>query len=182
VTTPSTAAAAELVARGDGTDLAVGCRVCADMYEKLEILAEGIQEEAGKSPTMCLLLWMDQLIFSIENTTRFLLLGTSSLDRIPTELTSRQESRAFLRVLLRPQDAVSFVIMACQPEAEVMQVDRIPAPEMNPFTSVYFIEIQRKESDKHLYSEDTLKWRRCVEDVSRRIQDTGTQVTILGWL
>lgn len=47
VKTASTAAAAEVVAHGDGTSLAVGCRVCADLYPKLEVLAEGIQQDSG---------------------------------------------------------------------------------------------------------------------------------------
>ena len=49
VKTASTAGAAEALSAGDAGDAAICSAVCASVYEGLEILQEGIQNDNGKN-------------------------------------------------------------------------------------------------------------------------------------
>jgi prephenate dehydratase len=171
----STAAAAEAVARGDGTDVAIGCRVCVEMYDGLELVAQGIQQDSGGF-NHCQIVGQMCLTNVPENYTRFFLLGTSQTGPLPP-MSKAYPSDGTQRALLRIEALRSPIVTVLDVLAvsvEVAQIERRPSPGLSPFSSAYIVEV----ADADAKTEDA--WRAVLDDVTRRVKDAGAEAMVLG--
>jgi hypothetical protein len=153
--------------------------MCATVFQDLEILHEGIQDESG---TFCLRLasntkaTRDMLPV---NATRFYILGISGCLMF-RPITPK---RALIRTAWR-QDGTHglganimklFVALGLH----TTRVDRRPSLEPVPFHDVYFVELERVETEQGLSGTNS-SWIEEVEDGIGRVKDIGGEACLLG--
>ncbi|THV04844.1 PDT-domain-containing protein [Dendrothele bispora CBS 962.96] len=154
----STAAAAEaLIKCPDATKSAAICsKICVSMFEGLQLLREGIQDE--------------QINF-----TRFYVIAKNPYTRIPCPLPSPCV-HALLRITRATTGAPKMTKLFEQLEnnMKVTRVDRRPHISGAPFEDVYFIEVQR------LDDENASSWSHIVDCAASSARSRNMEVAVLG--
>ncbi|KAF5375245.1 hypothetical protein D9758_000184 [Tetrapyrgos nigripes] len=152
----STAAAAEALLRSpDGLKSAAICsKVCVTMFEGLQMLYEGIQDEKI-------------------NFTRFYVLAKNHCTKLPQ--LPAPCTHALFRITRISTDSpkMSIIFEALEIDMEVTRVDRRPKVSNIPFQDVHFIEVKRSTNeDSH--------WTQSVDCATGRIQSMGVEAQVLG--
>jgi len=151
--TTSTAAAADAVSKSEGLNIAAICsKICVTMFENLEILEEGIQDEDN-------------------NFTRFFILGRDAKMKPPSY--SLYPSHAFIRITSKSSD-VTFDLtdLLSILRLSVIRIDRRPHIVSVPFHNIYFLELK---SSSHDHS-----WTDKVEQSVSRLREKGYLVENIG--
>ncbi|KAJ7349483.1 Prephenate dehydratase-domain-containing protein [Mycena albidolilacea] len=149
----STAAAAEAVLTSPNC-AAICSRLCATVFEGLEILFKGIQDRNS-------------------NFTRFYVLTATQDSELPCPATTH--TRCLIRLSSRRENvsdrpAISQLLAALN--MHVSRLDRRPQLESPvPFHDVYFAELERG---------DSTSWTLDIEHAIERVQASGGQVELLG--
>ncbi|KAI0715166.1 PDT-domain-containing protein [Earliella scabrosa] len=172
---PSTSTAANAVlCCGEGTDepesAAICSAHCATMFDGLEILFQGIQNEAS-------------------NTTRFYILAKSSEAPIPGGPREPRRQRALIRIGNRRQESrdeehpslsestrtVTSTLLTTF-GCPALRIDRRPSLSDTPFDDVYFVEV----GDLTLPLTYSAARRSCEEEWLQRIKDGVTRINVAG--
>ncbi|KAI0652260.1 PDT-domain-containing protein [Trametes meyenii] len=182
VKVPSTSAAAQSVLYcGEGTDepesAAICSEKCAEMFDGLEILHKGIQNEAS-------------------NTTRFFILANSLDEPLPGGVREPRRQRALIRISNPPPqqredgpplpDRLLYTVIGTLLTTfgcATLRIDRRPSLTDVPFEDVYFVEvgdvtlpvlspIASKSSEE--------EWLKRLKAGVERICTTGGEAVILG--
>lgn len=157
VKTPSTAyAAAALLEVEYGSNSAAICsRMCVNLFEGLDVLFEGVQNEKT-------------------NFTKFWVLATSLDARLPGSKPSSDERSSILK-LTSLSNTPDVLTTLSSLGLFVSRVDRRPSSGDTPFRDVYFVEVTRTHDD-HVTSnenypkeEGEIRWRGVVEAAVRRV-------------
>ncbi|KAG7086436.1 hypothetical protein E1B28_002390 [Marasmius oreades] len=155
----STAAAAETVSKSAGSTCAAICsKLCLKMFEGLELLREGIQDESS-------------------NYTRFYVMAKDARAALPTPHNT-PHAHALLRVDSNAESNggdIANVIKAL--EIPIARIDRRPASNGKPFNDLYFIELRDSSCPPNGYP---TKWDEKVQDAMERIRAAGAEVKLLG--
>ncbi|KAF9265870.1 PDT-domain-containing protein [Marasmius fiardii PR-910] len=157
----STAAAAEAISKSPGSTHAAICsKMCLKMFEGLELLREGIQDENS-------------------NYTRFYVMAK---DVRTVLLVVSLRARALLRTYCTvgttaERNAVDIANIIKALEIPIARIDRRPAHDGKPFNDVYFIEL--RDSSYHPENKAT-GWDEQVDRAMDRVRATGAEVTLLG--
>ncbi|KAJ7134971.1 Prephenate dehydratase-domain-containing protein [Mycena crocata] len=149
----STAAAARDVL--SSSDSAAICsRLCATVFDGLEILFEGIQDEDS-------------------NFTRFYVLTATQDSRLPSSADS--QTRILLRLASRREgNPVSITQLLTALAMSVSRLDRRPQLDSpRYFQDVYFVELERGETDGPSWSSD-------IDHAIKRIRDAGGEAELIG--
>ncbi|EJF67040.1 PDT-domain-containing protein [Dichomitus squalens LYAD-421 SS1] len=179
---PSTSAAANaILCCGEGSDepesAAICSAQCADLFDGLEVLESGIQNE-------------------LSNTTRFYILSNSLDAPLPGGKKETRRQRALVRIgnqlrhhregeppsstqLSRIVTSTLLTTFGCP----ALRIDRRPSLNGVPFDDVYFVEVGDLTPPVH--SEVASKsceeeWLQRVQDGIERINATGGEAVILG--
>ncbi|TFK77006.1 PDT-domain-containing protein [Pluteus cervinus] len=159
VKTTSTASAAQAVVENPPNCAAICSKICATLFDGLELLYEGIQNEST-------------------NFTRFYALA-GELGVPPPAISYNPLNRALLRI--RGQHTGQKLSSTCLVPVlsvlhlDISRIDRRPSLESEPFHNVYFLEIQSteaKEGDKN--------WAETVNEAVGRVRDAGGLADIIG--
>ncbi|KAJ3812239.1 Prephenate dehydratase-domain-containing protein [Lentinula lateritia] len=143
--TTSTAAAAGTVSKLQKLNVAAICsKICVTMFEDLEILVDGIQDEDI-------------------NYTRFFILGKNPEGRPPFK--PLRPTHALIRVT-PSKTCFDLAELLKIVDLSVKRIDRRPAPASDPFLDIYFLEVV---SSPHNPSE----WPEQVSHSILRIRDNG---------
>ncbi|KIK71104.1 hypothetical protein GYMLUDRAFT_185503 [Collybiopsis luxurians FD-317 M1] len=121
--TTSTAAAADAVSRSKTSNVAAICsKICTNIFESLEVLEEGIQDEDL-------------------NYTRFFLLARDSGNKPPAYPMC--PTHALIRVTpTTEQTTVDFTALLKTLDLSVIRIDRRPSLSSIPFHDTYFLELK----------------------------------------
>ncbi|KII93555.1 hypothetical protein PLICRDRAFT_152397 [Plicaturopsis crispa FD-325 SS-3] len=167
---PSTAAAAQMLSTPGGLDNSTECaaicsRLCVTVFDGLEVLHEGIQDEDV-------------------NFTRFYLLGWGTIRALPVPRNNSEPRRALIRIAARPlppssPSGVGRILADLR--LSVTRIDRRPSLSKEPFEDVYFIEVQDSKPVAEARDERRdAEWLEEVEGEVRRIREVGAQAEALG--
>jgi prephenate dehydratase len=188
VKTPSTAAAVEAVSSSVlGTSAAIGSKLSAQLFDGIELLYEGIQDENCE-----LLFFTDSLsscivdILLIVNFTRFYVIANSRTAELPLFSTEATVSRGLFRIYCPTSSAkkpqITRVLDALQ--LQVTRIDRRPRIGAKSFDDIYFVEVEDDEIEDSSMKSDgngTLtSWTNRLDLAKARIHDADGEVTILG--
>ncbi|KAK7037532.1 prephenate dehydratase [Paramarasmius palmivorus] len=169
--TPSTAAAAKALLELPADHAAICSKMCIKMFEGLEVLHEGIQDEQT-------------------NFTRFYLLAKNSKVRLPASTTS-SPAKALLRIgpysqktnrngQTNPCHHIDIATLITSIRLHVERIDRRPALDGVPFNDVYFVEVKRISEGGLDGVSDENGWAKQVEDAQKRIREVGGEAHLLG--
>lgn len=157
----STAAAAAEISQNNTEPDATECGViaskfCTTMFDGLEVLHEGIQNESGQCIRQTLSRNMITEFCCLVNFTRFYILAndpTLPIPLLPSSIESDRRRQALIRVTIDPQHSPSQTngvsrspnVLEClatlPPTLTPARVDRRPSLQAVPFQDVYFIEL-----------------------------------------
>ncbi|KAF8898639.1 Prephenate dehydratase-domain-containing protein [Infundibulicybe gibba] len=146
----STAAGAQALLTSPADCAAICSKICATLFEGLEILNEGIQNESA-------------------NFTRFYIVSNRSAATIPQDETGM----ALLRVYSAPKSISNITFQLHILDLNVVRVDRRPAIDSIPFHDVYFLEVQE-------VTPSDLKWVDCLQEAVGRLHKRGLKAEIAG--
>ncbi|CAA7266536.1 unnamed protein product [Cyclocybe aegerita] len=167
IKTSSTATAAQALLDNPLDCAAICSSICATLFDGLEILFSGIQNEQS-------------------NFTRFYITAYTRSFDLPPFLTSRCERKALVR-LSAPSpsfpdiDACSYDITKYLKLLDLFaaRVDRRPSLEPKPFHNVYFVEVQGTLCDAR--DAATLEaWTSEVEKAITRVKHAGGLIDLVG--
>ncbi|EPQ60725.1 PDT-domain-containing protein [Gloeophyllum trabeum ATCC 11539] len=158
----STAAAAVAISTsGEGAcgDAAICSEHCASIFEGLEVLREGIQDDDS-------------------NITRFFVMSTSREREIPLQPATCPQ-HALLRIgsTVSPQKQLSVTDILVAIGLNVVRVDRRPLLGRQPFESYYFVELLDTRTDP---AGADRAWKDGVEQGLIRLKDKGIDSVLLG--
>ncbi|KAF5390305.1 hypothetical protein D9757_002839 [Collybiopsis confluens] len=151
--TTSTAAAAETVSRSTTLNVAAICsKVCVTMFEGLDLIKEGIQDEDS-------------------NYTRFFLVGKDSQHKLPTYPV--HPTHALIRVTPTSLEMpVNLLALLKTIDVPIIRIDRRPSLSSLPFSDTYFLELNT--------SSDSPSWSQQVERTLWKIRDIGFSAEKIG--
>ncbi|KAL0577336.1 prephenate dehydratase [Marasmius crinis-equi] len=170
----STAAAAEVVANTSGSTRAAICsKICLKMFQGLELLEEGIQDEKS-------------------NYTRFYVMAKNRKTTLPV-VPVTPVSHALVRIHFGcPENNPGDITAAVKAlELGVARIDRRPALNRTPFDDVYFVELRDSQAryantngvdaggDIGRMNGKT-PWHERVEEAIERVRVLGGEVKLLG--
>ncbi|KAF5355646.1 hypothetical protein D9756_003848 [Leucocoprinus leucothites] len=169
VKTPSTASAARALLAGSRTCAAICSKVCATIFDELEIIREGIQKEA-------------------DNFTRFYIIVRDREVEFPTAAPHTANCRALIRLWISPpppsgtrphKDVIHYLASS---GLGITRIDRRPSDDDLPFRDVYFVEVAgtaevmgRSEQSPAIRS-----WPMSVADALGFIRNMGGEVDLIG--
>ncbi|KXN89935.1 P-protein [Leucoagaricus sp. SymC.cos] len=164
----STASAAQALLTSPRNYAAICSKVCATIFDGLEILKEGIQKET-------------------DNYTRFYIVVRDRDVQLPATAPHRPKSKALIRLWIsssRPsglqrQDVIQFLAPS---GLNVTRIDRRPSDDGLPFRDIYFVETA-STPDESLRPEGTSairSWPAVVADALELIKNMGGEVDLIG--
>ncbi|EEB90202.1 hypothetical protein MPER_11623 [Moniliophthora perniciosa FA553] len=161
----STAAAAKALLSSPAKHAAICSKICIKMFEGLEVLHEGIQDEHS-------------------NYTRFYIIARSSKIRPPVH----HLKKALMRIESGSHKAnghskhphVNAANLISVLQLRIMRIDRRLAPDGVPFNNVYIVEVEKEPEAGPNGGSDSPTWKEQVEDAHRRIRENGGEVRLLG--
>ncbi|KAF8974017.1 Prephenate dehydratase-domain-containing protein [Flammula alnicola] len=164
VKTKSTAAAAQALLDGPPDSAAICSSICATLFEGLEILFTGIQNERS-------------------NFTRFYTIAYSQQTDLPPVPGNTCQMNALFRVSppSTPSPDISYDIVTCLKSLDlsVARIDRRPSADGIPFRSVYFIEVHGFATGEK--SVGTIEsWTAEVEKAASRVRCVGGTISVIG--
>jgi len=169
VKTPSTAYAASLLLEDEyGLNSAAICsRICVNLYEGLDMLYEGIQNEKS-------------------NFTNFWVLATSPDALLPGN-DSPHKRYAILR-LASLSDSPDLLSTLSSLELFVSRVDRRPSPGEVPFSDMYFVEVTRSPGSYITYEKNYSdpkengepRWQDVVDAAVKKINSENWKACVIG--
>jgi len=150
----STAAAAEAVLTSPNC-AAICSKLCATVFDGLEILFEGIQDRNS-------------------NFTRFYILtATRETELPPPPCPAPTQMRCLVRLLSQRAPAPSITQILTALNLTVSRLDRRPQLEsLLPFDAVYFVELEKGDS--------STPWHSDIEQAIARVQALGEEAELLG--
>ncbi|KAH9486840.1 Bifunctional chorismate mutase/prephenate dehydratase [Psilocybe cubensis] len=165
VKTPSTAAAAKALLDNPPDCAAICSSICATLFDGLEILFNGIQNERS-------------------NFTRFFIIAYSQFTELPPVMTSNRHFKGLIRMSVPPPQAVEPESNRARGVVEYLKlldafttrIDRRPALDTTPFSSIYFIEVQGNKANGTTFN----SWALELEQVTSRINCAGGDASLLG--
>ncbi|KAJ4486258.1 Prephenate dehydratase-domain-containing protein [Lentinula aciculospora] len=156
-TTASTAAAAETVSKSQTLNIAAICSgICVTMFEDLEILANGIQDQDS-------------------NYTRFFIIGKQSEGKPPFK--TLRPTHALIRLIptssAHKETSFDLTELLKTIDLSVIRLDRRPAPVSHPFLDTYFLEVV-------LSTQNPSEWPEQVSQSILRLRDKGHLAESIG--
>ncbi|KAF9532022.1 PDT-domain-containing protein [Crepidotus variabilis] len=156
IKTPSTAAAAQAVLNQEQDCAAICSRMCATLFDGLEVLASGIQNEKS-------------------NFTQFYLLSSSNAYELPPPVSRDLQRKALIRVVAPATADTTRILDALK--LSTLRISRRPSLEPIPFHSTYFVEVQGDQNSNSTKAE----WRAEIETGLSRVKQVGAEGSILGF-
>ncbi|ESK92214.1 prephenate dehydratase [Moniliophthora roreri MCA 2997] len=164
----STAAAAKALLSSPANHAAICSKICIKMFEGLEVLHEGIQDEHS-------------------NYTRFYIIARSPKIHLPV-LEAHHPKKALIRIESGSQKAnghskpshVNIATLISVLRLRIERIDRRPALDGVPFNNVYIVEVEKESEAGPNGGLDSPTWKEQVEDAQRRIRDSGGEARLLG--
>ncbi|PPQ85887.1 hypothetical protein CVT25_015829 [Psilocybe cyanescens] len=162
---PSTAAAAKALLDNAPDCAAICSSICTTLFEGLEILFTGIQNERS-------------------NFTRFFIVAYSQSAELPSITKSNYHLKGLIRISIP-------IPQAAEPESNrtrgiveylklldvfTTRIDRRPALDATPFSSVYFIELQGNKTNGTTFD----SWARELEQSTSKINRDGGDASLMG--
>ncbi|KAF6766287.1 Prephenate dehydratase-domain-containing protein [Ephemerocybe angulata] len=166
--TASTAAAARMLLDRPPTSAAISSRACANIYDGLEVLREGIQRDEA-------------------NFTRFYVLTRRRNVPIPSlPDTPNSRRKGLLRIINKSPTSLSSsqgdilaALNQLSTEMEVVRIDRRPAQEGVPFQDLYFTEVQGSNPSP---SAPVLEgvWDELLDSFVSKVKKLGFEASVMG--
>lgn len=185
VKTSSTASAARSLLTSPRNCAAICSKICATLFDGLEVLREGIQKEAGTYHTIH---WSSIPVMTItwtDNFTRFYIVVRNRGVQLPTT-PHRAPGNALIRLWVPPAPAPGIyqkdVMQYLAPSGlSVVRIDRRPSDDGLPFRNVYFVETADTTDSSTTEPSPTSKtWTATVEDAVSLIRNMGGEVDLIG--
>ncbi|KLO14474.1 PDT-domain-containing protein [Schizopora paradoxa] len=167
---PSTASAATALFEPEygSTSAAICSKICVNLFEGLEVLFEGVQNEKS-------------------NFTNFWVLATSLDLPLPGTSSTKDSGRAIIRLasLTEAPDVLSTLASL---GLFVNRIDRRPYAGDIPFRDIYFVEVSKHadrvvngiESSSKPIENGEIRWRDVVESAIRRIDSGKWEARMIG--
>ncbi|PPQ70775.1 hypothetical protein CVT24_001062, partial [Panaeolus cyanescens] len=168
VKTSSTAAAAQALLQRGSDSAAICSSICATLFDGLDILRHGIQNEAS-------------------NFTRFFVIAHTRQASIPPVLSQKCEMKALLRISAPSPSAppisgsCSYDIMKFLKTLDLFatRIDRRPSANALPFHSTYFVEVHGHSRECAVAS-SLDEWTDDVEKAISRVEKLGGSIKLVG--
>ena len=183
--TSSTSAAAQMT-HGSSECAAICSRLCATLFQGLEVLYEGIQDENGFFFSTFLITYFVKLTLDppspTVNATRFYILTTTDPHvKIPLPPRTTSPKRALIRISWDPATLldISITQLLIVLGLRASRLDRRPSLHHVIFHDVYFVELEQ-ESSPETADEGTEIWIAEVKRAVERVNDFGGEACLLG--
>jgi len=168
---PSTASAARALLDEPPDCAAICSKLCASLFNGLDILEEGIQMEDGWL-TVILCHWLD-LTVGIANYTRFLILKKNRDDTIPVLFKAELCYRALFRI---NTDTNLERIFENLVDMAITRIDRRPNPKATLFHNIYFLEVEKGTTMSIPYE----SWAATVDSTAQSVKQAGYDADVIG--
>ncbi|KAF9005077.1 Prephenate dehydratase-domain-containing protein [Cyathus striatus] len=158
---PSTASAARALSDSPRNCAAICSKICATLFEDLEVLRVGIQRDKA-------------------NFTRFYILAQDENTHLPDFLEGQPERKALLQLqlLISPTTHKSLLDLLNLLELNIGRIDRRPSMVATPFQDIYFVELHGDRPDS--IPAHCPDWKLRVQQSLERLKRAGGNANLLG--
>ncbi|KAF9452680.1 PDT-domain-containing protein [Macrolepiota fuliginosa MF-IS2] len=165
IRTPSTASAARSLLTSPRNCAAICSKICATLFDGLEVLCTGVQKEAN-------------------NFTRFYIIVRDREVQLPIG-PHRAKSKGLLRLWVPPAPASGTrqkdIVQYLSPSGlSIMRIDRRPSDGGPPFQSVYFVETTDIVGGGSEEPPTSDSWTTLLEEAVSLIRKMGGEVDLIG--
>ena len=180
--TASTAAAAEALIDSPPDCAAICSAVCAALFDELEVLFTGIQNQKCRTMNSFWLSYFAKCF--VANFTRFYIIAKNSQAIMPPILTVTTQKKALIHLSAHspssvdPHSSCSLNVMKYLKALDLYttSIDRRPAPNSGPFQPVYLVEVSGCGCDY----ESIESWVADVEQAILRVRDIDGEAKLMG--